>query len=129
WKRRIKARLLGNFKHAYVDVLSRQQSAFNRHILAAVQELSECYAMLDHALQTMTPNEQQTPRDESTALLKCQEGTPLARWVESCLASGRVDDVALFLQELLKERRQDRERLASLEARLEWLERSEERRV
>ena len=112
WKRRIKARLLGNFKHAYVDVLSRQQSAFNRHILAAVQELSECYAMLDHALQTMATN------------VKCQEAAPLARWVESCLASGRVDDVALFLQELLKQRRQDRERLASLEARLEWLEAS-----
>ena len=32
--------------------------------------------------------------------------------------------MALFLQELLKQRRQDRERLASLEARLEWLEAS-----
>ena len=124
WKRRIKARLLGNFKHAYVDVLSRQQSAFNRHILAAVQELSECYAMLDHALQTMATNEQRTPRHDSPVLLNCQEAAPLARWVESCVVSGRVDDVAVFLKELLRERAQGREQLASLEARLERLEAS-----
>jgi glycosyltransferase involved in cell wall biosynthesis len=48
WKRRIKRKLLGNFKHAYVDVLSRQQSAFNRHILTALQELAECCTLLDH---------------------------------------------------------------------------------
>src|SRR5262249_58213375 len=51
WKRRVKRKLLGNFKHAYVDVLSRQQSAFNRHVLAALQELAECCATLDHAGQ------------------------------------------------------------------------------
>jgi hypothetical protein len=49
WKRRIKRKLLGNFKHAYVDVLSRQQSAFNRSVLAALHELAECCATLDHA--------------------------------------------------------------------------------
>jgi glycosyltransferase involved in cell wall biosynthesis len=49
WKRRIKRKLLGNFKHAYVDVLSRQQSAFNQHVLTALQELTECCATLDHA--------------------------------------------------------------------------------
>jgi len=68
--------------------------------------------MLDHALQTMATN------------VKCQEAAPLARWVESCVASGRIDDVAVFMKELLRERAQDRERLASLEARLEWLEAS-----
>jgi glycosyltransferase involved in cell wall biosynthesis len=52
-KRRIKRKLLGNFKHAYVDVLSRQQSAFNRQILAALAELTECCATLDHALSRL----------------------------------------------------------------------------
>src|SRR5207247_1089908 len=33
WKRRLKRKLLGNFKLAYVDVLSRQQSEFNQSIL------------------------------------------------------------------------------------------------
>jgi hypothetical protein len=52
-KRRLKRKLLGNFKHAYVDVLSRQQSAFNRELLAAVRELAECCATLDHAVQVL----------------------------------------------------------------------------
>jgi glycosyltransferase involved in cell wall biosynthesis len=49
-KRRIKQKLLGNFKRAYVDVLSRQQSAFNRQVVSALQELTECLATLDHAV-------------------------------------------------------------------------------
>jgi glycosyltransferase involved in cell wall biosynthesis len=49
-KRRLKRKLLGNFKHAYVDVLSRQQSAFNRQILSVLAELAECCASLDHAV-------------------------------------------------------------------------------
>jgi hypothetical protein len=51
WKRRIKRKLLNNFKRAYVDVLSRQQSAFNRQVLTALQELAECCATLDYAGQ------------------------------------------------------------------------------
>jgi hypothetical protein len=47
WKAWLKRKLLGNFKHAYVDVLSRQQSAFNQQILTALQELTECCALLD----------------------------------------------------------------------------------
>jgi len=53
WKRRVKRKLLGNFKHAYVDVLSRQQSAFNRQLLGAVGELAECCATLDHAVHVL----------------------------------------------------------------------------
>jgi glycosyltransferase involved in cell wall biosynthesis len=49
WKRWVKRKLLGNFKHAYVDVLSRQQSAFNQQVLSALAELAECCATLDHA--------------------------------------------------------------------------------
>ncbi len=52
-KRRVKRKLLGNFKHAYVDVLSRQQSGFNGRLLAAVQELTECCATLDHAVRVL----------------------------------------------------------------------------
>jgi hypothetical protein len=51
WKRRIKRKLLNNFKIAYVDVLSRQQTAFNQQTLAALRELAECCATLDHAVR------------------------------------------------------------------------------
>jgi glycosyltransferase involved in cell wall biosynthesis len=50
FKRWIKGKLLGNFKQAYVDVVSRQQSAFNRQTLAALQELAECCMWFDQAL-------------------------------------------------------------------------------
>jgi glycosyltransferase involved in cell wall biosynthesis len=76
WKRRIKRKLLGNFKHAYVDVLSRQQSAFNQFIIAAIHELSECCATLDHTRQLAAPaphmpplgDDSQDGRDERAAL-------------------------------------------------------------
>jgi glycosyltransferase involved in cell wall biosynthesis len=55
WKRRIKRKLLNNFKHAYVDVLSRQQSAFNQAVLTALGELAECCATLDHARRPAGP--------------------------------------------------------------------------
>jgi glycosyltransferase involved in cell wall biosynthesis len=51
WKKLIKRKLLNNFKHAYVDVLSRQQSAFNQQLVAAVQQLTEACATLDHAVR------------------------------------------------------------------------------
>ncbi len=50
---KIKRKLLGNFKQAYVDVLSRQQSACNARLLEAVQELTECCATLDHAVRVL----------------------------------------------------------------------------
>jgi glycosyltransferase involved in cell wall biosynthesis len=49
-KRTIKHKLLNNFKTAYVDVLSRQQSAFNRQLLSVVEELVRCCEVLDHAV-------------------------------------------------------------------------------
>jgi glycosyltransferase involved in cell wall biosynthesis len=52
-KRRLKGKLLGNFKKAYVDVLSRQQSQCNQQLQAAVQALAECCATLDHTVQTL----------------------------------------------------------------------------
>ncbi|MBV9123193.1 MAG: glycosyltransferase, partial [Planctomycetes bacterium] len=50
-KRWIKRKVLGNFQRAYVDVLSRQQSAFNQRLLAALNELVVCCATLDHGAQ------------------------------------------------------------------------------
>jgi glycosyltransferase involved in cell wall biosynthesis len=50
-KHRIKQKLLGNFKKAYVDVLSRQQSACNQQLVEAIQTLTECCATLDHAVR------------------------------------------------------------------------------
>lgn len=55
-KRWIKRKILGNFKHAYVDVISRQQSAFNQHVLRALSELSDCCATLDHARSLSRPS-------------------------------------------------------------------------
>jgi glycosyltransferase involved in cell wall biosynthesis len=49
WKRWIKRKLLGNFKHAYIDVLSRQQSRFNQQILTVLTELADYCATLEHA--------------------------------------------------------------------------------
>jgi glycosyltransferase involved in cell wall biosynthesis len=53
WKRWVKQKLLHNFKRAYVDVLSRQQSQVNRQLVTAVQQLAECCATLDHAVRTL----------------------------------------------------------------------------
>ena len=47
-KRWIKRKLLGNFQRAYVDVLSRQQSAFNQEVLSALSELAECCTTLEN---------------------------------------------------------------------------------
>lgn len=52
-KRQIKHKLLNNFKVAYVDVLSHQQSAFNRQVLSVVEELLRCCETLDHAMQQL----------------------------------------------------------------------------
>jgi glycosyltransferase involved in cell wall biosynthesis len=49
-KRLVKRKLLNNFKHAYVDVLSRQQSQVNGQVVLMIQQLAECCAMLDHAV-------------------------------------------------------------------------------
>ena len=49
-KRFIKKKVLHNFKHAYVDALSRQQSKVNSDLVLMVQQLSECCTMLDQAI-------------------------------------------------------------------------------
>jgi hypothetical protein len=41
WKRRIKRKLLHNFRTAYVDVLSQQQSRFNAVLVEILSELIE----------------------------------------------------------------------------------------
>jgi glycosyltransferase involved in cell wall biosynthesis len=92
WKRWIKRKLLANFKHAYVDVLSRQQSAFNRQTLTALQELAECCALLSQATGTRSPG------------------------AESEKAASRT------LQELLDQIAETRQRLLALERRLKRLE-------
>jgi hypothetical protein len=46
WKKRLKRKLLNNFKKAYLDVLSRQQSAFNERVVVALSQLSACCSVL-----------------------------------------------------------------------------------
>jgi len=53
WKRWLKQKLLGNFKKAYVDVLSRQQTEVNRNLVLSVQQLAEYCATLEHALDSL----------------------------------------------------------------------------
>src|SRR5207253_4990093 len=77
-KRRIKRKLLGNFKHAYVDALSHQQSTFNQHVLTALQELAECCALLDHARAIHAPSE--TPVEA--------ERSSLSAWIDKLVAAG-----------------------------------------
>jgi hypothetical protein len=115
-KRRIKRKLLGNFKHAYVDVLSRQQSAFNQHILAAVAELAECCAMLDHAAGTSasTPARADVASETGQAFL--------AGCIEKLVADGKADELAALFKSLHEVSAASADRLAALEARLARLE-------
>jgi hypothetical protein len=50
WKKWVKQKLLHNFQRAYVDVLSRQQSAFNRQVVNALTELGDGQATVAHAV-------------------------------------------------------------------------------
>src|SRR5262249_30664690 len=50
WKRTIKRKLLHQFQTSYVDVLSRQQSAFNRQVLALLHHLTERLVTLEQRL-------------------------------------------------------------------------------
>jgi hypothetical protein len=71
-KRRVKRKLLGNFKQAYVDVLSRQQSAFNRRLLEAVRELADCCATLDHAVRML----HQRPAEDRGSRIEDRKSAP-----------------------------------------------------
>jgi glycosyltransferase involved in cell wall biosynthesis len=119
YKRRIKRKLLGNFKRSYVDVLSRQQSAFNRSILRAVQELAECLAVLDHA----DGAGRRAAPDHDLRFLADQ--------VHKAVNSGKADEIAMLIRDLLaqlaeSQRNQLRlaERLANVERLVNEMQRS-----
>jgi hypothetical protein len=57
WKCWLKRKLLHNFQQAYVDVLSRQQSAFNRQVLNALSELGDGQAALTHFATANRPGD------------------------------------------------------------------------
>ena len=92
WKRWLKRKLLGNFKHAYVDVLSRQQSDFNQHVLAALQEVVECCATLDHAAGSDDRNGA-TTRQPPADLENSAGSTFLAAAIERAVAAGKADEL------------------------------------
>jgi glycosyltransferase involved in cell wall biosynthesis len=102
FKRWLKGKLVGNFKQAYVDVLSRQQSAFNHQSLTALQELAECCGLLDQALV-----------ERLTRTLTKREVAAEA---------GETTDLASLLHHLLDQLADTRRRFAALEARLTRLE-------
>ncbi len=72
-KRLIKRKALQNFKHAYVDVLSRQQSQVNGHLVLMVQQLAECCAMLDQRLAAL---EKTRAEVTATADSQCSHHAP-----------------------------------------------------
>lgn len=111
-KLQIKSKLLNNFKLAYVDVLSRQQSRFNRAVLEALQELAECCGTLAHVQETGT---QETGRRELTDAKSTGDPGAESETINSKQPSRRE-------QELLDELAQNRRQMAALERRLGRLE-------
>jgi hypothetical protein len=109
-KRRIKQKLLGNFKNAYVDVLSRQQTAFNRSLVQAVQETLECCTLLNHAVGSSAPRGLQKLTEE------------WSQTIESAVASGRTHEISDIIKDLLQEVAAGRARQNSLETRVALLE-------
>jgi glycosyltransferase involved in cell wall biosynthesis len=127
WKSWIKRKLLGNFKRAYVDVLSRQQSAFNRQALTALRELSECCALLDHALATGNPRKD-SPAAYGLAFTPLEadrEISSLVSLIQRSVADGQTTELALLLRQLLAQLGEAQRRCSALEARLDRLEKTE----
>jgi hypothetical protein len=108
WKRRIKSKLLNNFKRAYADVVSRQQSAFNRQMLTVLQELVECCATLEHAQQQVRNQQPQVNSERGTT-----NGQP----------KGKLPmEHSVFIRFLADELAQSKQRCSTLEERLTRLE-------
>jgi O-antigen biosynthesis protein len=76
-KRLVKKKLLNNFKQAYVDVLSRQQSRVNGHLIAAIEQLGECWAALDHNVRGI--QQRLETLEKKLAGLVVEEVAPSAR--------------------------------------------------
>ena len=112
-KRGIKRKLLNNFKKAYVDVVSRQQSAFNRRILTALAELTECCATLDHVRSLAGESAKQTavPNSQLVAAL-----------VDRKLPAGGAKDLTALVESLAELLSESEERCTRLEERLARLE-------
>lgn len=109
-KRWLKRKLLGNFKRAYVDVLSRQQSAFNGRLLAALAELTECCGTLDAAARAAAERRPPAPPGS------------LADAFEKLALEGKADDLLAVVRALSEELAEARRRAANLEERLARLE-------
>lgn len=72
WKRWLKQKLLGNFKKGYVDVLSRQQTQVNQHLLMSVQQLTEYCATLEHALRGLQQRVDELTQPPAKRQEECQ---------------------------------------------------------
>jgi glycosyltransferase involved in cell wall biosynthesis len=120
WKRRIKRKLLGNFKYAYVDVLSRQQSRFNRQVLEALHELMESFAALDHRQALSEEKRKEIPEAK-------RESEFLTAAIERSVAEGQAEELALLLRGLFQQVADNRRTIATLEERLVRLEHARRR--
>src|SRR5439155_10343360 len=100
------------------DVLSRQQSAFNRQTVTALQELAECCAVLDHALATSNASKAPQETEQPRHALPDRELSSLTASIEHTLAAGKADEIARLLHHLVHQLVETQRRFAALEARL-----------
>jgi glycosyltransferase involved in cell wall biosynthesis len=75
-KRWIKHKVLNNFKRAYVDVLSSQQSDVNRRLVESVQQLTECCQALDQTVRLLQDRVTELKRSAETC--KSAEATEMS---------------------------------------------------
>lgn len=66
-KRFLKKKVLNNFKHAYVDVLSRQQSQLNSNVVTMIQQLVECCTLLDQRLAALENSTSDVMEEDTVA--------------------------------------------------------------
>jgi hypothetical protein len=118
WKRWIKHKLLGNFKHAYVDVLSRQQSAFNGQTLIVLQELVECCTQLDHAVASKKEGLGIDTKKQGTRPSARADALSLTDFIERTVAVGDAGEFARLVHNLLQRIVETEQRIAALEARV-----------
>jgi glycosyltransferase involved in cell wall biosynthesis len=91
WKRVAKQKLLHQFRRAYVDVLSRQQSAFNDKLLTALCQLLDACT----ALGQVVPNEEASASGQIVKRLLRQQRRTQRRLDELCRRLDELEKAVL----------------------------------
>jgi glycosyltransferase involved in cell wall biosynthesis len=72
-KRWLKQKLLNNFKRAYVDVISTQQSEVNRRLVESVRQLTECCQALDQAVRQLQERVAESSQSRQPSIVETDE--------------------------------------------------------